>query len=212
MTWTLSTPRVVRQHQPRGQVTAGPTEVEPIYGEVYLPRKFKTAFVVPPHNDVDVFANDLGFIAIIENGELQGFNLSVGGGLGATHGDPETYPRIADVVGFLRPEQVIAVAEAVLTTQRDFGNRAVRKLARLKYTIDSRGLDWFVAEITRRLGYRTGTRPAVRVHDHRRSLRLDRGVRRPLAPDAAHRGRAHPRHRSGPAPDRTARDCEGPSR
>jgi sulfite reductase (NADPH) hemoprotein beta-component len=136
-----------------GEQVAGTAEAEPIYGEVYLPRKFKTAFVVPPHNDVDVFANDLGFIAIIENGDLQGFNVAVGGGMGASHGDPETYPRIASVIGFARPEQVLAVAEAVVTTQRDFGNRTVRKLARLKYTIDRLGLDWFVGEVTRRLGY-----------------------------------------------------------
>ena len=128
-------------------------EQEPLYGETYLPRKFKTAIVVPPINDVDVFAHDLGFIAIVENGELQGFNVSVGGGMGASHGDPETYPRIANVVGFVKPEQTLEVAEAVLTTQRDFGNRAVRKRARLKYTIDDRGLDWFVAELTKRQGF-----------------------------------------------------------
>ena len=128
-------------------------ETEPLYGDTYLPRKFKAAIVVPPVNDVDVFAHDLGFIAIIENGELQGFNLTVGGGMGATHGDAETHPRLADVVGFLKPEQLLAVAEAVLTAQRDFGNRAVRKRARLKYTIEDRGLDWFVAEITRRQGF-----------------------------------------------------------
>jgi sulfite reductase (NADPH) hemoprotein beta-component len=128
-------------------------EVEPLYGPAYLPRKFKAAIAVPPVNDVDVFAHDLGFIAIVEDGELQGFNLTVGGGMGATHGDAETHPRLADVVGFLRPEQLLAVAEAVLTTQRDFGNRAVRKRARLKYTIEDRGLAWFVAEITRRQGF-----------------------------------------------------------
>jgi len=136
-----------------GEKVAGTEEVEPIYGPTYLPRKFKAAIVVPPVNDVDVLAHDLGFIAIVEDGELQGFNLTVGGGLGATHGDPTTYPRIADVVGFLTPDQLLAVAEAVVTTQRDFGNRAVRKHARLKYTIDARGLDWFVAEITRRQGF-----------------------------------------------------------
>lgn len=136
-----------------GEKFAGTEEVEPIYGPTYLPRKFKAAVAVPPLNDVDVFAQDLGFIAIVDDGELQGFNLTVGGGLGATHGDAETYPRLADVVGFLRPEQLLAVAEAVVTTQRDFGNRSVRKRARLKYTIDDRGLDWFVAEITRRLGF-----------------------------------------------------------
>ncbi len=136
-----------------GAKVAGTEEVEPIYGPTYLPRKFKAAIVVPPVNDVDVFAHDLGFIAIVEDGELKGFNLTVGGGLGATHGDPTTYPRIADVVGFLTPDQLLAVAEAVVTTQRDFGNRAVRKHARLKYTIDARGLDWFVTEVTRRQGF-----------------------------------------------------------
>ena len=136
-----------------GEKVAGTEEVEPIYGPTYLPRKFKAAIVVPPVNDVDVLAHDLGFIAIVEDGELQGFNLTVGGGLGATHGDPTTYPRIADVVGFLTPDQLLTVAEAVVTTQRDFGNRAVRKHARLKYTIDERGLDWFVGEITRRQGF-----------------------------------------------------------
>jgi sulfite reductase (NADPH) hemoprotein beta-component len=136
-----------------GEKVAGTEEVEPIYGPTYLPRKFKAAIVVPPVNDVDVLAHDLGFIAIVEDGELKGFNLTVGGGLGATHGDATTYPRIADVVGFLTPDRLLAVAEAVVTTQRDFGNRAVRKHARLKYTIDARGLDWFVVEVTRRLGF-----------------------------------------------------------
>jgi len=136
-----------------GERVAGTEEVEPVYGPTYLPRKFKAAIAVPPVNDVDVFAHDLGFIAIVEDGELSGFNLAVGGGLGASHGDPTTYPRLADVVGFLRPEQLLAVAEAVVTTQRDFGNRAVRKHARLKYTIDARGLEWFVGEITRRQGF-----------------------------------------------------------
>jgi sulfite reductase (NADPH) hemoprotein beta-component len=135
------------------KVVSTEQEVEPLYGPTYLPRKFKAAIVVPPVNDVDVFAHDLGFIAIIENGELQGFNLTVGGGMGATHGDAETHPRLADVAGFLKPEQLLAVAEAVLTTQRDFGNRAVRKRARLKYTIEDRGIEWFVAEITRRQGF-----------------------------------------------------------
>ncbi len=136
-----------------GEKVAGTPEVEPIYGPTYLPRKFKAAIAVPPVNDVDVFAQDLGFIAIVENGELAGFNVTVGGGLGATHGEAATYPRLADVVGFVKPEQLLAVAEAVVTTQRDFGDRANRKHARLKYTIDERGLDWFVAEISRRQGF-----------------------------------------------------------
>jgi sulfite reductase (NADPH) hemoprotein beta-component len=136
-----------------GERVAGTAEVEPIYGPTYLPRKFKAGIVVPPVNDIDVFANDLGFIAILEDGALAGFNLVVGGGLGTSHGDPLTYPRLADVVGFLKPEQLLAVAEAVVTTQRDFGDRVTRKHARLKYTIDDRGLDWFVQEITRRQGF-----------------------------------------------------------
>jgi sulfite reductase (NADPH) hemoprotein beta-component len=129
-------------------------EEEPLYGPTYLPRKFKTAFAVPPLNDVDVFAHDLGFIAIAEGGRLVGYNVTIGGGMGASHGDPETYPRLADVIGFVTPEQVLAVAEAVLTAQRDFGNREVRKRARLKYTIDDRGLDWFKAEVERRAGFK----------------------------------------------------------
>ena len=136
-----------------GERVAGTEEVEPIYGTTYLPRKFKAAIAVPPYNDVDLFANDLGFIAILERGELSGFNLTVGGGLGTTHGESATYPRLADVVGFLTPGQLLAVAEAVVTTQRDFGDRTNRKHARLKYTIDDRGLDWFVAELTRRQGF-----------------------------------------------------------
>ena len=130
----------------------GRDESEPVYGATYLPRKFKIGIAVPPINDVDVFSQDLGYIAIIENGELVGYNLLAGGGMGSTHGDARTYPRLADVLGFIRTDQVIAAAEAVLTTQRDFGNRSDRKLSRLKYTIDSRGLDWFIAEIEQRLG------------------------------------------------------------
>ena len=128
-------------------------EDEPIYGERYLPRKFKIGFAIPPYNDVDVFAQDLGFIAIERDGELLGYDVAVGGGMGATHGDAETYPRLADVIGFVTPDQVTAIAEAVVTTQRDFGNREVRKRARLKYTIDDRGLDWFVSEVGRRAGF-----------------------------------------------------------
>jgi sulfite reductase (NADPH) hemoprotein beta-component len=126
---------------------------EPVYGATYLPRKFKVAFALPPVNDVDVFAHDLGFIAIVERGGLLGFNVSVGGGMGATHGDDKTFPRLADVLGFIAPEQLLAVAEAVLTTQRDFGDRTERKHARLKYTIADRGIDWFKAEVERRLGF-----------------------------------------------------------
>ena len=128
-------------------------EVEPIYGDTYLPRKFKVAFVVPPQNDVDVYAQDLGFIAIVEQGVVRGFNVTVGGGMGMSHGESATYPRLADVMGFCTTEQVNAVAEAVVTIQRDFGDRTNRKHARLKYTIDDRGLDWLRSEVERRLGW-----------------------------------------------------------
>jgi len=140
----------------------GADESEPVYGPTYLPRKFKIGIAVPPINDVDVFSQDLGFIAIIENGELIGYNLLAGGGMGSTHGDTRTYPRLADVLGFIRPEQLIPAAEAVLTTQRDFGNRSDRKLSRLKYTIDKHGLAWFIEEIERRLGEKL---PAARKYD-----------------------------------------------
>ena len=126
---------------------------EPLYGPTYLPRKFKIAVAVPPSNDVDVFAHDLGLIAIVEQGTLAGFNVAVGGGMGMTHGNPATYPNLAQVIGFCRPEQILDVAEKVLTTQRDHGDRTNRKHARLKYTIDDRGIDWFRGELQKRLGW-----------------------------------------------------------
>ncbi len=127
-------------------------EHEPLYGDTYLPRKFKIGVAVPPDNDIDIFSQDLGYIAIIEGGELQGFNVTVGGGLGMTHGEFGTYPRLADVLGFCTHAQVLAVAEAVLTTQRDFGDRTNRKHARLKYTIETLGLTRFKAAVESRLG------------------------------------------------------------
>lgn len=136
------------------RVTGGEPEDEPIYGKVYLPRKFKTVIAVPPENDVDVFAHDLGFVAVLgDGGEVLGWNVTVGGGMGMTHGDTTTYPRVADVMGFCTTAQAVDVAEKVLLVQRDFGNRKERKHARLKYTIETRGLAWFRAEVERRLGY-----------------------------------------------------------
>ncbi|KAG5637790.1 hypothetical protein H0H81_003182 [Sphagnurus paluster] len=129
-------------------------DTEPLYGEFYLPRKFKIAVAVPPTNDVDVFTNDLGFIAIVGlDGELEGFNVTIGGGMGVTHGNKKTYPRIGDVVGFCTPEQGKYVAEAVIISQRNHGNRADRKNARLKYTIDRMGLAAFKADFEQHLGY-----------------------------------------------------------
>jgi sulfite reductase (NADPH) hemoprotein beta-component len=125
--------------------------VEPIYGKTYLPRKFKIVVAVPPSNDVDVFAHDLGFIAALDDkGGVTGWNLTVGGGMGMTHGEEDTYPRTADVMGFCATEDAVAIAEAVVTVQRDWGDRLNRKHARLKYTIEDRGLDFFRAEVVRR--------------------------------------------------------------
>jgi len=131
---------------------AGPDH-EPLYGPTYLPRKFKIAFAVPPSNDVDVYAHDMGFVAIEEKGRLAGFNVLVGGGMGRTDNADKTYPRLGSVVGFIKPEQVTDVAEKTVTIQRDFGDRATRAHARFKYTLDDRGLDWFVEELQKRLGY-----------------------------------------------------------
>ncbi len=129
-------------------------EVEPLYKKRYLPRKFKIGLVTPPNNDIDIFASDLGYIVIEEKGKLTGFNVCVGGGMGATFGDTSTYPRLADVIGFIKPEDIIKVSETIIAIQRDFGDRKNRKNARIKYTIDRRGLDWFVNELQDRLGWK----------------------------------------------------------
>ncbi len=128
------------------------TTEEPILGATYLPRKFKTTVVIPPHNDVDVHANDLNFIAIAENGKLVGFNVLVGGGLAMTHGDKATYPRKATDFGFVPLSHTLAVAEAVVTTQRDLGNRSERKNAKTKYTLERVGVELFKAEVEKRAG------------------------------------------------------------
>jgi sulfite reductase (NADPH) hemoprotein beta-component len=133
-------------------VAGGEPESEPMYGATYLPRKFKTAFALPPNNDVDVFSQDLGYIAIVEDGELAGYNVTVGGGLGMSHGNAETFPRLADVLGFIPADKVNVVGEAVLTTQRDHGDRTNRKHARLKYTIEDKGVAWFKGEVEKRSG------------------------------------------------------------
>jgi sulfite reductase (NADPH) hemoprotein beta-component len=138
-----------------GEKIAGgePEGPEPIYGRTYLPRKFKIGIAVPPSNDIDVFSQDLGFITILNKKDnVAGYNVTVGGGMGMTHGEPQTYPRTGDVMGFCKPEDVVAVAEAVVTVQRDWGDRSDRKHARLKYTIDDRGLSAFRAEVEKRIG------------------------------------------------------------
>ncbi|MDQ0971803.1 sulfite reductase (NADPH) hemoprotein beta-component [Neobacillus niacini] len=137
---------------------AGTPEVEeePMYGPLYLPRKFKIGIAVPPSNDIDVFSQDLGLIAIVENERLVGFNVAIGGGMGMTHGDKETYPQLAKVIGFVKPEQIYDVAEKVITIQRDYGNRSERKNARFKYTVDRLGLETVKEELEERLGWSLG--------------------------------------------------------
>lgn len=129
-------------------------EEDPLYQDRYLPRKFKIAIAIPPNNDIDVFANDLALIAIIENNELQGFNVAIGGGLGTTHGNSDTYPRLATVIGFVSgDDRLFKTVYEIATIQRDYGNRSDRKLARLKYTIDKYGIEWYKKELEQRTGF-----------------------------------------------------------
>mmetsp|Transcript_40551 Transcript_40551/g.88643 ORF Transcript_40551/g.88643 Transcript_40551/m.88643 type:complete len:952 (+) Transcript_40551:71-2926(+) len=131
-----------------------PVEEEPLYGLTYLPRKYKITVAIPPSNDVDVFAHCLGFIAIVKDNKLQGFNVAVGGGLGFTHNNQKTHPRLAEVIGFCKPSDSKLVAEAVLTVQRDFGDRTGRKHARVKYTVEDYGKEWFREQVEDRLGFK----------------------------------------------------------
>lgn len=130
-------------------------EDDPLYKEWYMPRKFKIAIAIPPNNDVDILTNDIGLIAIIEKGKLKGFNIAIGGGMSTTHGNPDHYARLASVIGFADTrEKILKAVYEILTIQRDHGNRADRKLARLKYTVDRLGLDWWKDELERRCGFR----------------------------------------------------------
>lgn len=130
---------------------------EPIYGKHYLPRKFKIAIAIPPYNDADVLTNDIGLIAIEKAGKLAGFNISVGGGLAMTFGRKDTFPRLAHLVGFCQPDQVMEVCEQIMCIQRDFGNREDRKLSRFKYTLEKHGEDWFAEELKSRLSFQLQT-------------------------------------------------------
>nr|WP_322626279.1 NADPH-dependent assimilatory sulfite reductase hemoprotein subunit [uncultured Flavobacterium sp.] len=129
-------------------------EADPLYQDRYLPRKFKIGIAIPPSNDVDVYTNDIGLIAIIENDELKGFNILAGGGMATTHGNPNTYSRLGSVLGFTdNEEDTLKAVYEILTIQRDFGNREDRKFSRLKYTIDKLTVDGFKQELENRIGF-----------------------------------------------------------
>lgn len=132
-----------------------PLGEEPIYGATYLPRKFKIALAFPEDNCIDIYSNDLGIVPEIVNGELNGFNILVGGGFGMTHGIVTTYPRLASPFCFVKPEDLVEICKAIVITQRDFGDRGDRKHARLKYLLDSKGLSWFRGETEKRFGKKT---------------------------------------------------------
>ncbi len=150
------TPKTTAYHEiwlDKQLLTEDKQDEEPIYGKTYLPRKFKIAIAVPPVNDTDIFANDVGLIAIVEKGHLIGFNIAVGGGMGMTFGETKTYPRLGTIIGFVPKEKIINVLEKIILIQRDKGNRQDRKNARLKYTIDRMGLVAFIRELQERLGF-----------------------------------------------------------
>lgn len=149
-------PRTTAYHEiwlDKTLLAGGQSDEEPIYGKTYLPRKFKIAIAIPPYNDTDVFANDIGLIAIEENGSLAGFNVAVGGGMGMTFGMESTYPRLADVIGYVDKARALHLIEEIVKIQRDFGNRENRKLSRFKYTIDRLGLDVFIRLLEERCGF-----------------------------------------------------------
>ena len=138
------------------KITDKKEEEDPLYQDRYLPRKFKIGIAIPPNNDIDVLTNDIGLIAIIDphDNQLQGFNIAIGGGLGTTHGNAETYPRLATVIGFVAgDDRLFSAIYEIVTIQRDYGNRSDRKLARLKYTIDKYGIEWYKQELARRTGF-----------------------------------------------------------
>jgi sulfite reductase (ferredoxin) len=137
-------------------------DAEPIYGSVYLPRKFKIGIAIPPRNDIDIYTNDLGFISNVENGAVTGYTVVAGGGFGMSHGKTDTFPALAKPLFYIAREHAVKAAVAVVSAQRDFGNRTDRKRARLKYLIDERGIDWFRQEVVKRLD--APFEPAKAVH------------------------------------------------
>jgi sulfite reductase beta subunit-like hemoprotein len=134
-----------------GEKITDEPEVEPLYGEVYLPRKFKFGIAIPPRNDVDILTHDIGLVPHAPDGEVQGYTVFVGGGMGMTHGKTETHPALAQPLLFAARGDVVAICRAIVTVQRDHGDRENRKRARMKYLIETRGLDWFRGEVMSRV-------------------------------------------------------------
>ena len=150
----LGEERVSGGPEERGE--GGEYEYEPLYGRQYMPRKFKIALAVPPRNDVDVFAHDIGFIADVgggKSGQLRGFNVAIGGGLGTTHGDARTFPRLGGIIGYCAASRAAEAAYQIAAFQRDYGDRSDRKQARLKYTVERLGVDFAKQDIEARLGW-----------------------------------------------------------
>ena len=130
------------------------TTPDPLYGERYLPRKFKTALAIEGDNCVDIYANDLGLVAHpAADGTLDGFDVLVGGGLGRTANKPNTWPAVAQPLGYIAAHHAVELARAVVSVQRDYGNRADRRHARLKYLLADRGIAWFRTEVGARLSF-----------------------------------------------------------
>src|SRR5437588_920654 len=142
-----------------------PQDVEPIYGPTYLPRKFKIGIAYPGDNCVDIYTQDIGLVAYLEGESLAGFTILIGGGMGMTHGKAETYPRLGIPLCDVIVEEALPVVETILTVQRDFGDRQNRKHARMKYLVEERGIEWFLAEVERRLGYTLREPRPVILHD-----------------------------------------------
>ena len=135
-----------------GDKLQGEAEKDELYGETYLPRKFKIVLAIPPHNDVDVYAHDIGLVAIIEEGALQGFNVIVGGGMGRVHGNDKTFARVGDLVGFVAKDKILDAVYQIAAIQRDFGNREERAVSRFKYTIARNSKEWFVEKFAEYFG------------------------------------------------------------
>lgn len=133
-------------------VSSQEEDVEPMYGASYMPRKFKIGVALDTDNCIDIYTQDIGYVAHVENGDIFGYTLLIGGGMGATHGKAETYPRLATPLCFIPVGEEVELAKTILSVQRDYGDRQNRKHARMKYVVEERGTAWFLAQVEERLG------------------------------------------------------------